>query len=105
MAAVRRRAGREVLHAHSRRAQAARRGEGDVGPADRSRAADLRGWSLVMRLGNLLPWRKRRLEQDLERELAHHLERRVEDLRRSGVTEDEARRIAGLEFGSVTRVR
>ena len=59
----------------------------------------------MAKLRNLLPWKRRRLEHDLERELAHHIERRVEDLVRSGVDEPEARRRAAVEFGSVTLVR
>ena len=54
---------------------------------------------------NLLPWRRRRLEQDLDRELRYHVDRRVDDLRRSGLSDAEARRQAALEFGGVVQVQ
>lgn len=59
----------------------------------------------MARIFNLLPWRRRRLEQDLDRELRYHVDRRVEDLRRSGVSDAEARRRAALEFGGVLQVQ
>lgn len=40
---------------------------------------------------NLLGSRRRRLEQELDRELRYHLERRVDDLRQPGLIESEAR--------------
>ena len=46
------------------------------------------------RIANLLPWRRRRLEQDLDRELRYHVDRRIADLKRSGQTDEEARRVA-----------
>ncbi len=54
---------------------------------------------------NLLPWRRRRLEQDLRRELEYHLERRVEDLRNEGRSDAEARRLAAVEFGGIVAVQ
>src|SRR5687767_14175439 len=59
----------------------------------------------MARIFNLLPWRRRRLEVDLDRELRHHVESRVDELRRSGVREAEARRRVTLEFGSVDDVQ
>src|SRR5262245_61997976 len=54
----------------------------------------------------LLNWfRLRRLDHDLERELTYHIDRRVDDLMRSGASEQEARREATLEAGSVARLR
>jgi hypothetical protein len=50
-------------------------------------------------------FRSPRLEQDLDRELRYHLDRRVEDLVRSGLSEAEARRQAAMEFGGVAQVR
>lgn len=46
-----------------------------------------------------------RLEQDLDRELRYHLERRIADLQASGLSEPEAHRQAALEFGGVTQVQ
>lgn len=54
---------------------------------------------------NFLPWRRRRLEADLARELGYHIERRTEELERSGLSADEARRQAAMELGGVTQVR
>ena len=44
------------------------------------------------------------MEQDLDRELRYHIERRVDDLIASGVGESEARRQAAIEFGGVAQV-
>ena len=61
------------------------------------------GGKSVRKLLNLI--RGNRMEQDLERELRYHLERRVADFIASGVSEREARRRAALEFGGVAQVR
>src|SRR6266567_9581378 len=54
----------------------------------------------------LLNWfRLRRLENDLDRELQYHIDRRVTDLIHSGVPEPEARRQVALELGGATQVR
>lgn len=58
-------------------------------------------WKLL----NLWPGRRRRMERELEKELRYHLDRRMDDLLRSGVSETEARRTLALEFGGVTQVR
>lgn len=57
------------------------------------------------RISNLFPGRRRRLERDLERELKYHLERRIEELVRSGPSLAESRRRALLEFGAMDRVQ
>src|SRR5579871_707520 len=54
----------------------------------------------------MLNWfRLRRLENDLDRELEYHVDRRVSDLIHSGLPEPEARRRAALELGGATQVR
>src|SRR5438552_6510367 len=53
----------------------------------------------------LLGARRRRMEQDLDRELRYHLERRAHDLIASGVSESEARRQAAIEFGGFAQVQ
>ena len=45
-------------------------------------------WKLL----NLWPGRRRRMEQELERELRYHVDRRVDDLVRSGMRDADARR-------------
>jgi putative ABC transport system permease protein len=50
-------------------------------------------------------FRRRRLERDLARELRYHVERRVDDMMRSGMTEAEARRQAAIEFGGIPQVQ
>jgi predicted permease len=45
------------------------------------------------------------MERELDRELRYHVDRRVDDLTRSGVSESEARRRVALEFGGVVQVR
>jgi predicted permease len=57
------------------------------------------------KLINRLPWIRRRKEQELDRELRYHLDRRVDELRGSGLDEAEARRRAHLEFGGVVQVK
>jgi hypothetical protein len=58
----------------------------------------------MAQLLNLLPWRRRRLERELDRELRYHMERRVEDLRQ-GARPTRRRRQAALEFGGLAQVR
>ncbi len=48
---------------------------------------------------------KQKLETELEKEMRDHLERQISDYRRSGLTEEEARRKARLTFGGVEQVR
>lgn len=53
-----------------------------------------------------LNWfRRRDLENGLDRELRYHFERRVSDLVGSGLSESEAKRQATLEMGGLTQVR
>jgi predicted permease len=59
----------------------------------------------VWKLLNLLPWRRRRLEDELARELRYHIDRRVDDLLRSGLSDADARRQVALEFGGVPQVQ
>src|SRR6185369_11259151 len=54
----------------------------------------------------LLNWFKRgSLENDLDRELRYHLDHRVADLVRTGLTKAEATRQATVELGGLTQVR
>jgi macrolide transport system ATP-binding/permease protein len=54
-------------------------------------------------------WRRlfagRRMERDLDRELRFHFERQVADKMRAGMSEEQARRAARLEFGSMEQVK
>ena len=59
----------------------------------------------MVRLLNLLRGRRERLERDLARELDYHVDRRVEELTRTGLSEPEARRQARLELGGVPQVQ
>jgi len=55
-------------------------------------------------LKQLLNWfRRRDLERDLDRELTYHIDRRVDDLTRAGLSESDARRQATMEIG-VTQI-
>jgi putative ABC transport system permease protein len=54
---------------------------------------------------NLFRWRRARLEQDLDRELRYHVDRRVQDLMEVGVGDDEARRRAAIELGGHVQIR
>ena len=54
----------------------------------------------------LLNWfRRRTLENDLDRELNYHIDRRVSDLIQAGLTEPEARRQVALELGGSAQIR
>src|SRR6266496_2702358 len=54
----------------------------------------------------ILNWlRRRKLESGVDRELGYHIDRRVSDLVRSGLSEREARRQAALELGGLTQVQ
>ena len=59
----------------------------------------------MARFTNFFPWRRRRLERDLDRELQYHLDRRVDDGIKAGLSESEARRQARLELGGVPQVQ
>ena len=58
-------------------------------------------WKLL----NLLPWKRRAMERELERELRYHVDRRVDELVQRGLSDADARRQAALEFGGVLQVR
>ena len=45
-------------------------------------------------------WRREEKEANLERELRFHIEERVADMVRSGVSEEHARRRVRMEFGA-----
>lgn len=54
----------------------------------------------------LLNWfHRRKLENSLDRELHYHLDRRIIDLERSGLSTGEARRQAMLELGGLAHIR
>jgi len=52
----------------------------------------------------MFSWRRRK-EHDLDRELQYHIDRRIDDLTRSGLAENEAQREASLEFGGIGQVK
>src|SRR6516225_817903 len=57
-------------------------------------------------MNRILNWlRLRKLENELDRELKYHIDRRVSDLIHSGLPEPEARRRAALELGGATQIR
>jgi hypothetical protein len=59
----------------------------------------------MRRLLNFLPGRRGRMEQSPQRGVAYHLDRRVDDLVRSGLASDEALRQARIEFGGFAQVQ
>src|SRR6266566_2719658 len=50
-------------------------------------------------------FRRKKLESGLDRELGYHLDRRIVDLERSGLTIGEAQRQAHLELGGITQIQ
>ncbi|HJR58633.1 MAG TPA: ABC transporter permease [Vicinamibacterales bacterium] len=59
----------------------------------------------MTKLLNLFRRRRNRLERDLDRELRYHIDRRVEDLIKDGLSEPEAQRRASIELGGVPQVQ
>ena len=59
----------------------------------------------MRRLLNLLRSRRDRMERDLVRELRYHVDRRVDDLKASGLGDAEARRRASIECGGLAQVQ
>ena len=59
--------------------------------------------SWLSRLRNAL--HPKQLDSDLRDELSDHLERRADDLREQGLSDEDARREASLRFGNVTQLR
>jgi predicted permease len=59
----------------------------------------------MRRILNLFRSKRDRMEQDLSRELRYHVDRRVEDVMRSGMSEADARRRVAIEFGGVAQVQ
>jgi len=49
--------------------------------------------------------RRERLESELDRELHYHLERRIEELRHSGLTDVEAKRQAAIDLGGIAKIQ
>src|SRR5687768_8232285 len=65
----------------------------------------MEGSSAMRKILNMLRGRRARMEQDLERELQYHLDRRVQDMVAAGLPEAEARRRATIELGGVDQVQ
>jgi len=59
----------------------------------------------MRRLLNWFGFRREKLESELDRELRYHIDRRIDDLVRTGLSEPEARRQAILELGGLAQVR
>src|SRR5689334_10069595 len=58
-------------------------------------------YTIPLRLRSLL--RRRRVEQELDEELEYHVQRKMEENLAAGMTAEEARRAARLDFGGVER--
>jgi predicted permease len=58
-------------------------------------------YTIPLRLRSL--FRRRRVEQELDEELRYHLQRKMEENLAAGMTAEEARRAARLDFGGVER--
>jgi hypothetical protein len=59
----------------------------------------------MRKLFNLIPFRRRQMESELDRELAYHRDRRAGELIDQGLTEAEARRQAAIEFGGTMQIQ
>jgi predicted permease len=62
-------------------------------------------WPQIVRLRARSLFRRRAVEQDLERELRAHLDLQIEEYIAHGMTPDDARHAALREFGGVARVQ
>ena len=58
-------------------------------------------WKFISRLQR----KRQQIEQDLDRELRYHLDRREQDLIKSGLSGSEARRRAAIEFGGLAQAQ
>lgn len=57
-------------------------------------------------MNQLANWfRRKKMETSLDRELSYHLERRITDFEKAGLSTSEARRQAMLELGGITQIR
>src|SRR5215472_7650750 len=96
--------GSQVLRAHALWTKAARRGKRQLGPLSRSGSTHFQRRRRVMK--QLSNWfRRKRLETNLDQELQYHLQRRIADFERSGLSAAEARRQARLELGGVAQIQ
>src|SRR5579862_3940676 len=98
---------RAILRTDRRRPQATGSGKGKLGPADRRHRPGTGGslnWrDLRLRLrAAIFP---ARVERELEEELGAHIELQERKLRQSGLSAEEARRQARLQFGRVGAVQ
>jgi predicted permease len=60
----------------------------------------------MRKIANLFGGRRRaRMERELDRELRYHFDRRVEDMRATGLGDDEARRRVAIEMGGIDQVQ
>jgi hypothetical protein len=50
-------------------------------------------------------FRRPRVEREMDEEIRAHIERRAEELERSGVAREQAKRRAQIEFGGVERFK
>src|SRR5215471_18701822 len=66
--------------------------------ADESDGIDF-GWSTAQR-GGLVMFRRRRSADDFAEEIKSHCELEADELQSEGLSEEEARRVARVEFGS-----
>src|SRR5438067_13850704 len=104
MEGIRNGAGSQVLLIDGLRTKAARRRKTKLGAlGGRGSAHFQRGQQMIAHLTNW--FRRKKLESGLDREMRYHLDRRIIDLERSGLTTEEARRLALLELGGVTHVQ
>src|SRR5688572_28504357 len=92
-----------ILCADSRRPKTIGSRAGKLVAADRRRSPCPPGCMIMSwyrRLRNLT--RRNRVDRNIDRELSFHIAERIDELRTSGISEDEAKRIAGVQFGNYT---
>src|ERR1700757_2718421 len=86
------------LFADSEGASAARRKDKRMAAVDASDGTDS-GWRTEQR-GGLVMFRRRRSTDDFAEEIKSHLELEADELESEGLSEEEARRRAKVEFGN-----
>src|SRR5262245_7893290 len=97
-----------LLQAHCLGAKAGARRSGELGTGHGARGPLSR--SLVMSLRRaaarlLASLRRRRLDQDLDADILAHLELAEKDAMARGLSREQARRAARLEFGGIEQMR
>src|SRR5277367_3642956 len=94
-----------LLFTDSERPRATCREDDRVGPADQGDGTDSGQQHRAGRRGGIKMFKRKRSTDDFAEEIKSHLELEADELKREGLSEDEAGRRARVEFGNVQAAR